>query len=177
MSETRDAALAPTRWVERAEAELQAAGHRSTLPRSAIIELLARQDCVLTADELSRQLHAAGGRRVGLATVYRTLELLEELGLLQRLDIGDGLARFEPAEPGGEHHHHHFVCSRCGRVTPFEDAGVERAIEALSARFGEPVSEHEVILRGKACHACEPLRLPIESDSQPRLLGGPGRGA
>ncbi len=146
--------VAPARWVELAESRVRNAGHRSTLPRSAIIELPARQECVLAADEISRQLHAAGGRRVGIATVYRTLELLEELGLLQRLDIGDGLARFEPALPGGRHHHHHFVCSRCGRVAPFEDAGVERAIEALATRFGEPVSEHEVILRGGACSAC-----------------------
>lgn len=154
MSGDHEGSVAPARWVGRAEAEVRAAGHRSTLPRSAIIELLARQDCVLTADEISHRLHADGSRRVGIATVYRTLELLEELGLLQRLDIGDGLARFEPAFPDGEHHHHHFVCSRCGRVTPFEDAGVERAIEALAGRFAEPVSEHEVILRGGACGHC-----------------------
>jgi Fur family transcriptional regulator, ferric uptake regulator len=148
--------VAPADWVARAESAVLAAGHRSTLPRSAIIELLARQDCVLTADEIAQELHTAGGRRVGIATVYRTLELLEELGLLQRLDIGDGLARFEPAVPGGGHHHHHFVCSRCGRVTPFEDPVIERAIEDFAARFGEPVSEHDVILRGRTCSVCEP---------------------
>lgn len=135
---------------------MRQAGYRTTLPRSAVIELLARQDCVLTADEISQRLQGEGGRRVGIATVYRTLELLEELGLLQRLDAGDGLARFEPALPDGEHHHHHFVCTRCGRVTPFEDADVERAIEALADRFGEPVSEHDVILRGRTCSACRP---------------------
>lgn len=151
-----DDGVAPVDWVARAESAVRDAGHRSTLPRSAIIELLARQDCVLTADEISRRLQAAGERRVGIATVYRTLELLEELGLLQRLDIGDGLARFEPAEPDGEHHHHHFVCSRCGRVTPFEDPGIERAIEDLAGRFGEPVTEHDVILRGPSCSACGP---------------------
>lgn len=155
---SNDPQTAAARWVERAEAAVRAAGHRTTLPRSAIIELLARQDCVLTADEISQRLQQGDGeRRVGIATVYRTLELLEELELLQRLDIGDGLARFEPALPGGEHHHHHFVCTHCGRVTPFEDAGVERAIEDLADRFGEPVCEHDVILRGRACSACQPI--------------------
>lgn len=146
-SEPGAASPPAAQWVERAEAELRRCGHRSTLPRSLVIGAIGRQDCVLSADQIAEELKR-GTRRVGTATIYRTLELLEGLGLVQRLDVGDGLARFEPALPGGEHHHHHYVCAECDRVTPFEDEELERAIEALSSRLGGRVQSHEVILRG-----------------------------
>jgi Fur family transcriptional regulator, ferric uptake regulator len=131
---------------------LRQAGHRSSVPRSAVVELIGKQDCVLTAHEIADELRRRG-REVGTATVYRTLELLEELKLVQRLDVGGTSARYEPALPGGEHHHHHLVCDRCGRVTPFEDPRLERAIESLASRLDYRVGDHDVILKGK-CPTC-----------------------
>jgi Fur family ferric uptake transcriptional regulator len=139
-------------WVELAESAMRESGYRSSLPRSAVVGLIGRQDCVLTAHEIANQLDQHGSK-VAIATIYRTLELLEELKLLKRLDVGGQPARFEPALPGGEHHHHHLVCDRCGRVTPFEDADLERAIEALAKRLDHTVGEHEVTLRG-SCPEC-----------------------
>jgi Fur family ferric uptake transcriptional regulator len=139
-------------WIERAEADLRAAGHRASGPRSAVLVLIGNQECVLSAREIADELRA-GGREVGVATVYRTLELLESLRLVQRLDVGGGSARFEPALPGGEHHHHHLVCDRCGRVTPFDDAKLERAIADLGRRLDHSVGDHDVILRGE-CPRC-----------------------
>lgn len=139
-------------WIDRAEAELRRAGHRASAPRAAVLELIGRQECVLTAQEMADELRARG-RPVGVATVYRTLELLDELRLVQRLDVGGGSARFEPALPGGEHHHHHLVCDTCGRVTPFEDSGLERAIALCASRLEYRVGEHDVILRG-SCPRC-----------------------
>jgi Fur family transcriptional regulator, ferric uptake regulator len=112
--------------------------------------LLARQDCCLSAQQIHDRLRDED-RRVGLASVYRALELLTSLGLVHRVDV-EGIAAFEPADPGG-HHHHHLVCSRCGRVDAFEDPALEEAIEALSARVGYRVAEHDVVLRG-ACDSC-----------------------
>jgi Fur family transcriptional regulator, ferric uptake regulator len=140
------------RWVESAEVALRQAGHRSSVPRSAVVELIGKQDCVLTAHEIADELRRRG-REVGTATVYRTLELLEELKLVQRLDVGGTSARYKPALPGGEHHHHHLVCDRCGRVTPFEDPRLERAIESLASRLDYRVGDHDVILKGK-CPTC-----------------------
>jgi Fur family ferric uptake transcriptional regulator len=139
-------------WIEHAEAELRRAGHRASAPRSAVLELIGRQDCLLSAQEIAERLRS-GRQPVGVATVYRTLELLDELKLVQRLDVGGGSARFEPALPGGEHHHHHLVCDRCGQVTPFDDPGLERAIDRLASRLDYRVGEHDVILRG-SCPRC-----------------------
>lgn len=142
----------PARWIEVADAALRRAGHRASAPRGAVLELIARQECVLSAHEIAAELRRRR-RKVGIATVYRTLELLEELKLVQRLDVGGGSARYEPALPSGEHHHHHLVCDSCGRVTPFEDAGLERAIDALAVRLDHRVGDHDVILRGR-CPRC-----------------------
>lgn len=139
-------------WIEQAEAALRVAGYRASAPRAAVLDLIGNQDCVLSAREIADELRA-GGREVGVATVYRTLELLEGMRLVQRLEVGDGSARYEPALPGGEHHHHHLICDRCGRVTPFEDRMLERAIDDLGRRLDYSVGDHDVILRGK-CPQC-----------------------
>jgi Fur family ferric uptake transcriptional regulator len=116
-----------------------------------VVEALGRRSCVITATQLAAEMRSEG-RDVGMATVYRTLELLDELGLLQRLDAGEGPAGYEPAGPRGEHHHH-VVCNRCGAVVPFEDEGLERAIERAARRLDVPIASHEVTLRG-LCARC-----------------------
>ena len=81
-----------------------------------------------------RRAAPARGPPVGRASVYRALEQLEQLGLVQRLEVSRGTAGYERVEPGG-HHHHHAICRRCGRMVPFEDPALERAIDrALRAR-------------------------------------------
>lgn len=138
-------------WSEHAERTLRRSGHRASAPRSAVVEVLGRQDCVLSARDISDELRT-GGRDVGLATVYRALELLEGLGLVQRLDMGAEAARYEPADPSGEHHHH-IVCDRCGRVSAFEDEGLERAIARVARRLDHRVGGHDVVLHGD-CPSC-----------------------
>ena len=138
-------------WVEHAIAALGDAGYQRGGARLAVIELLARQDCAMTAIEIDDRLRA-GDQAIGRASVYRTLEQLEELKLVHRLEMGRGMASYERIEPSGEHHHH-VVCENCGRVEPFEDPGLERAIGRLQGRVGFEVSEHEVVLRGR-CPRC-----------------------
>jgi Fur family ferric uptake transcriptional regulator len=141
-------------WVKLARAELQRAGHRSSAPRAAVVELLGRQSCVVSAREISDRLHAEGNQ-VGIATVYRTLELLARMRLVQRLDMGTDPARYEPALPDGDHHHHHLVCEQCSEVTAFDDPALERAIDRLSRELDYRVGDHDVVLRGicPACHS------------------------
>jgi Fur family ferric uptake transcriptional regulator len=106
-------------WAEATNASLRSQGHRSGGARRAVIELLGRQRCCLTAQEIFDQLRTEG-RRVGIASVYRTLEQLTRDGFVQRIDIGAGTSRFEPIHADGEHHHH-LVCDDCGKVEAFAD--------------------------------------------------------
>ena len=138
-------------WREHTLATLTHAGFRRGGARNAVVELLAAQDCALTAQEIDDRLRA-DGRAVGRASVYRILEMLTELKLVQRIDVGQGVARYEPLQPSGDHHHH-LVCDRCGLVTPFEDPSLEQAIERVSRRVSFAVADHDVVLHG-ACGDC-----------------------
>jgi Fur family transcriptional regulator, ferric uptake regulator len=138
-------------WKRHALDELAAAGYRSGGARSSVVELLARQSCCLSAQEIFDRLRAAR-RPVGIASVYRTLDTLAELRLVKRVEAGDGVARFERADPGGEHHHH-LVCRDCGKVEAFSDPSLERAIGRVAGGLGYDVDEHEVVLTG-ACADC-----------------------
>lgn len=135
------------RWQEHASDRLGEAGYRKGGSRSRVVELLGGQRCAITALELDDQLDG-----VGRATVYRTLEQLEELGLVQKIDVGGDSAGYETVDPGG-HHHHHIVCNGCGKVVPFEDPALERAIHDLSGRDGFEIDSHDITLRG-TCRAC-----------------------
>ncbi len=139
-------------WIEHAQDTLAQAGYRRGGARRAVIELLGRGHCALTAAEIEDHLREEG-RTVGRASVYRTLEQLDELGLVSRLDVGTGTARYEAALPSGDHHHH-LVCDTCGKVEPFEDPELERTIASIARRVPAfTVGEHDVVLHGE-CASC-----------------------
>jgi len=138
-------------WTESALARLRDATGRSGGARRAVVAFLGRQECCLSAQEIHDRVRG-GGVRVGIASVYRALESLDELGLVQRVDFGDGVARFEPADPRGDHHHH-LVCDGCGKVEPFEDTVLEAALERVAGGRGYDVAAHDVVVRG-ACEDC-----------------------
>jgi Fur family ferric uptake transcriptional regulator len=140
-------------WSEQAQRALRDAGHRAGGARKAVVDLLAAQSCCLSAQEISDALRK-GGANVGLASVYRALDLLHGMGLVQKVELGEGGSRYEPILPGGEHHHH-AVCDRCGRVTAFEDERLESDLERLAGRLGHSINAHEVVIHG-ACDRCAP---------------------
>lgn len=122
------------------------AGFRAGAARRQVIELLGGESCAVTALEIDRRLPS-----VGRASVYRTLEQLEQLELVHRVDIGGEVVAFERVDIGG--HHHHMVCTRCGRLVPFADTKLERAIEAIGEGAEFEITAHDVLLRG-VCPRC-----------------------
>ena len=138
-------------WAKQAHESLEGAGFRRGGARAAVVELLGRQDCCLSAHEIHDRLRKAR-RPVGIASVYRALEALAELRLVKRVDTGDGIARYERAHADGDHHHH-LVCRDCGKVEAFSDPRLERAIDRTADGLGYSVDEHEVVLVG-ACADC-----------------------
>jgi Fur family transcriptional regulator, ferric uptake regulator len=137
-------------WEAHARSKLELAGKRAGRARELVIALLAEQHCCLTANEIVDRL-LGSGRRVGTASVYRALDQLVSLRLVQRLDFADA-ARYEPMLPSGEHHHH-LVCDDCGKVEPFADRGLERVLQRVGTRSAYEVGGHDVVLRG-ACAEC-----------------------
>jgi Fur family ferric uptake transcriptional regulator len=139
-------------WSELAEARLQQAGFRRGGARAAVIGLLGDQSCALSAYEIEAKLRE-DGRGVARASVYRVLDQLDTLGLVTKIEVGQGIARYEPNRPGHDHHHH-MVCARCGEVIPFADAELEATIDRVAERVTFEVSEHEIVLHG-ACADCK----------------------
>jgi Fur family ferric uptake transcriptional regulator len=140
-----------TPWSEHVRATLQAAGLKHGGARERVIEILGEQSCALSALEIEDQLRA-DGEPIARASIYRTLDLLVDYGLAERVSTGGGGAAFEALHPGS--HHHHLVCDQCGRLVAFNDTGLERAIEKLSDRLGARVESHDVLLRG-VCGRCD----------------------
>jgi Fur family transcriptional regulator, ferric uptake regulator len=138
-------------WEQKAVETLAQSGYRSGGARTAVVELLAGQDCCLSAQQIHDRLRESD-RKVGIASVSRALEVLEGEELVHRLEVGEGGSRYEPALPGGDHHHH-VICDNCGKVTAFEDPSLEDAIEELAGRLPHMVSTHDVIIHGR-CAGC-----------------------
>ena len=145
------AATTAQEWTEHTARSLAEAGYRSSAPRAEGVGAIAELGCSGTAREIAARLRERGSG-VGLASIYRALDLLDRLGLVQRFDVGEGSARYEPALPGGDHHHH-VVCDSCGTVEPFEDDALEDAIHDLSGKTSFTIAAHDVTLHGE-CPAC-----------------------
>ncbi len=138
-------------WPELALERLRAGSGRSGGARRVVVDFVSRQDCCLSVQEIHERVRAEGAR-VGIASVYRAVEGLVDAGLVQRIDLGDGVARFERADPRGEHHHH-LVCDDCGKVEAFEDAELEADLMRVAGARGYVVAAHDVVVRG-ACEDC-----------------------
>lgn len=134
-------------WAERASTRFNEAGFRTGAARRRVIELLDGEHCAVTALEIDQRLPS-----VGRATVYRTLEQLEQLDLVHRVDVGGEVVAYERNDPS--EHHHHIVCVRCGRLLPFEDSPLERAIHAVGEKVDFEIVSHDVLLRG-ICPDCQ----------------------
>jgi Fur family ferric uptake transcriptional regulator len=147
--------MAAETWADVALERLRRESGRTGAARRVVVGFLERQECCVSAQEIHDTVRADGAR-VGIASVYRALDGLGELGLVERVDLGDGITRFEPAR-GGEHHHHHFLCGDCGKVEPFADPALEAALERLAGDRSFAVEGHDVVLRG----ACDDCRRPV----------------
>lgn len=146
-------------WARHAEQAIDDAGLRAGGARRAVVDLLAKQDCCLSAQEIRDALVGAPGATPGMASVYRALDTLTDLHLVHKVDLGGAVARYEPAHPDGDHHHH-AVCRDCGAVLPIEDDAVERAIHEMADRLSFQVDAHDITLHGHCARCVRTTRSP-----------------
>lgn len=126
-------------------------GLKVTNQRLLVLEAIAsRPERHLTAEEI-HELVKVDYPEIGLATVYRTIQLLSELHLIDRINFDDGFVRYEIGNLHGreqKHHHHHLICQNCGKVTSFQDDLLEELEEKITATTGFRIVDHEVKLYG-----------------------------
>lgn len=115
-------------------------GYRFTMPRQIILDVLSKTTDHLSAEEIYMTVHKVYPA-IGLTTVYRTLELLVQMGLVFKFDFGDGGARYELSEgPKSIGHHHHLLCTGCRRIIDYTDF-IDEEIELLK-RTGKGLSKN-----------------------------------
>lgn len=140
---------------------LEQAGHRLTAPRMQLIKAVSTLvQRPFTGEDLYEDLRRQG---VGRATVFRTLKLLQDLGVLSRLHMEDGCQRYIVAPPGVPHdadHHDRLICRHCGRVAYLEECPMEESIARIAQQSGYRVETHHLDIVGVCadCHVPEPAQ-------------------
>lgn len=141
---------------ERFKEILKEKGLKVTTQRLLILEVLSQgPDRHLTAEEIY-ELVKGDYPEIGLATVYRTIQLLLELNLIDKINLDDGYVRYEIGQMDrdvSKHHHHHLICLECGSVSSFEDDLLDRLEERIKETTSFKVMDHEVKLYGY-CKNC-----------------------
>lgn len=129
---------------------LDQAGYRLTGPRRVVADLITEHNGHFTALELEV---AARSRRLGIsrATLFRALDLLTELHVVERLDLPSGEHAYVPCAPA---HHHHVICSRCGRTTKVDDCGLAGVVAEIGRQSGYQIETHRLELFG-LCRNCQ----------------------
>ncbi len=130
---------------------LRRKSRKVTGPRHALLELLHRQSHPMSSKEI---FDALPKNLCDLATVYRSLRLLEQIGIVKRFDFGDGTARFELLEEGDDGHHHHLVCTRCAEIIELDECSMTESEERIAARNGFKSVTHKLEFFG-ICPACQ----------------------
>ncbi|HKV53657.1 MAG TPA: Fur family transcriptional regulator [Candidatus Binataceae bacterium] len=148
MSE-RPASRKSVQRMELFHSRLREHGLKSTSPRDDIARVFFDLGRHVSAEELYAEVKQINPH-VGYATIYRTLKLLKECGLLFERHFDEGQARYEVA---GDHHHDHFICESCGRILEFEDDSMERLQQEVASRLGVLLTRHKMELYG-LCADC-----------------------
>lgn len=129
-------------------------GLRSTGQRRVIIDTFFKAAEHITLDQLLKLVRSVDGR-IGYATVYRTMKMLADGGIVHERKFGDGFTRYELADD--QAHHDHLICLSCGSITEFEEPLIEELQQRVAARYDFEVTEHKHELYG-LCSACRGKR-------------------
>ena len=124
-------------------------GYKLTRQRRAVVEVVAHGQTRLSAADVYAQAQRACPD-LGLTTVYRTLEILAELGAIRRVHLDDGCEGFAPASA---EHGHHLICSNCKTTIEFEDCDMRKLLDRVAARTGFKIEQHWLELVGR-CPKC-----------------------
>ncbi len=140
--------------IHKIKQQLHAHKYKLTPQREATVRvLLEHEEDHLSAEDVYL-LVKEKSPEIGLATVYRTLELLSDLKVIHKLNFGDGVARYEFGAEGAERHHHHLVCVHCGAVDEMMEDLLENVEQKVEEEFRFKILDHRLIFHG-ICHRCQ----------------------
>jgi Fur family ferric uptake transcriptional regulator len=140
----------PSSALASLETELRDGHHKLTKPRRAVLDIISRSERHLTPAEVYAKAKARYPH-IGLTTVYRTLDLLVDLGAIQRIHLPEGCHSYASAALA---HGHHLVCTSCGRAESFADCDLDPLMDSLRTRTGFAIDVHMLELMG-LCPDCQ----------------------
>jgi Fur family transcriptional regulator, ferric uptake regulator len=134
---------------------------KQTQPRRIIVQIFLGMNTHVDAEELHRRVREEG-HDIGLATIYRTLNLLTEAGLVEQKSFQDGKSVFEIATP--DSHHDHLMCTECRRMVEFEDHEIEALQTKIAIKYGMELRSHRLDLFGRCVDlaACAVRKMAIK---------------
>lgn len=136
------------------KADLKKKGYKLTPQRRAIIETIADNEGKhLTVEEIYDEVKV-NCPEIGLATVYRTILLLEELSVVSKLNLNDGCSRYELVHGDERHRHHHLVCNECSKLIEVEDDLLDDLEASIEKQYGFTILDHSVKFFGR-CSDCQ----------------------
>ncbi|AXI09402.1 transcriptional repressor [Oceanobacillus zhaokaii] len=140
--------------IERIKKQLHSESYKLTPQREATLRvLLEREEDHLSAEDVYL-LVKEKSPEIGLATVYRTLELLYELKIVDKINFGDGVSRYDLRKEGAKHFHHHLVCIECGSVEEIVNDLLEDVEKIVQSEWGFQVQDHRLTFHG-ICKQCQ----------------------
>ncbi|RDW21989.1 Fur family transcriptional regulator [Oceanobacillus chungangensis] len=140
--------------IERIKKQLHSESYKLTPQREATLRvLLEREEDHLSAEDVYL-LVKEKSPEIGLATVYRTLELLSELKIVDKINFGDGVSRYDLRKEGAKHFHHHLVCIECGSVEEIVNDLLEDVEKIVQSEWGFEVQDHRLTFHG-ICKQCQ----------------------
>ncbi|QHT60471.1 transcriptional repressor [Paenibacillus lycopersici] len=139
--------------IDKIKQQLQSQGYKLTPQREATVRvLLENEEDHLSAEDVF-MLVKDKAPEIGLATVYRTLELLSELHVVEKMNFGDGVARYDLRTDNNKHHHHHLICVQCGTMSEILEDWLGPLEERLEQEYGFMVVDHRLDFQG-VCKNC-----------------------
>lgn len=143
-----------TERIDNLKETLKERGYKLTPQRRAVLNvIIEHNDKHLSSEEVYDYVKK-DCPEIGLATVYRTLQLLSDLDVISKINFDDGCARFELNINTGDHQHHHAICSNCGKVIEIELDLLDELEEEIKKNYGFVVTDHRVQLYG-LCENCK----------------------
>ncbi|MFZ5943518.1 MAG: Fur family transcriptional regulator [Bacillota bacterium] len=140
-------------YIEDIKNRMKTKDYKMTPQRKVIINAFANNmEKHLSAEDVY-QIVKSTHPEIGLATIYRTLDLLADLQILKKMNFGDGRSRYEFCEED-DHHHHHLICLECDAVTEFEDDLLESLETIITKKNGFKVKDHQLKFYGY-CKKCQ----------------------
>lgn len=134
--------------------KLKEKGCKLTMQRRSVLDVMMEHEGEhLSTEEIYDKVKSKFPE-IGLATVYRTVQLFEEMGIVDRLNLDDGCSRFELAKEGSLHHHHHLICETCNKVFEVEQDLLEDIEKEIEKKYGFKIHDHNVMFYG-TCEDCE----------------------